>query len=111
MWKEKIVPPEDNRISVPLKAAALVALMAIIALVVVSVDAPRLITAPDAPLAKVADIFLTADGPPPGASREAVKAMATTVPPDLHAAAPASEYFPSRFAAPQGAPEAAPPTF
>jgi hypothetical protein len=111
MSKEKLVHPEGDRVAAPLKAVALIALIAVIALVVVSVEAPRLITAPDAPLANVAEIFLTADGPPPGASPSAERAKAAASPTDLHASVTASEYFPSRFGAPQGAPEAPVPTF
>jgi hypothetical protein len=111
MSKEKLVEPEGDRIVAPLKAVALIALIAVIALVVVSVEAPRLITVPDSPLANVAESFLTADGPPPVASPSVEKSKAATGPSDLHASVSVSDYFPSHFPAPKGAPEAPAPTF
>jgi hypothetical protein len=111
MSKEKLVPAEGDRIAAPLKAVALVALIAVVALVVVSVEAPRLITAPDAPLANVANVFLTADGPSPEGSSGAAGSTAADRPTDLHASSAVTEYFPSRFGAPQSAPEAPAPTF
>ncbi len=110
MSKDKLVTTEGDRSFAPLKAAALIALMAVIALVVVSVDAPRMVTAPDAPLARVADAFLTADGPAT-ATPDTARTTAATTPSDLHAAATTSEYFPSRFGAPKSAPEEPVSTF
>jgi hypothetical protein len=101
----------SNEKPVPLKAVAVAALIAVVALVVVSLEAPRVITAPDAPLANVASAFLTADGPPPEASSDVVGSTVATQPSDLHASSTATEYFPSRFGAPQSAPEAPAPTF
>jgi len=106
---EESIMSQDKPVS--LKAVAVAALIAVVALVVVSLEAPRPIIAPDAPLANVANAFLTADGPPPGASSDAVGSTAATRSSDLHASSTATEYFPSRFGAPQGIPEAPAPTF
>jgi hypothetical protein len=111
MSKEKLVKPEGDRMAAPLKAVALVALIAAAAFVVVSIEAPRVMVAPDAPLAKTAEAMLTADGPPPEASRGDEKSTAASSPSDLHASATVSDYFPSHFPAPKGAAEAPAPTF
>ena len=70
--------PQFGRIAAPLKAAAVIVVLAIVALVVVSVDTPRSILASDTAPARMADVFLAADGPAPGPSIGAeVSAMAT----------------------------------
>jgi hypothetical protein len=89
MLKVKLVEPEGDRILLPLKAAALVALVAVGALIVVSVDASRATLVFDEPVANMAQVFLTADGPSPGRVFS-VSAEATTRV-EQHSAAVASK--------------------
>jgi hypothetical protein len=87
MSKVTHVRPEVGRIAAPLKAAAIIVVLAVVALIVVSVDTPRSILALDAPPDRMADVFLAADGPAPGPSIGAQVPPVATAQAGQHAAA------------------------
>jgi hypothetical protein len=111
MSKAKHVQREGERIAASLKAVLLFTVIGIVASVVVFVEVPQLIVAPDTPMANIAEVFLTADGPPPQASQGVQASHEAAGQADRHASASPSEYFPARFGAPTGAAEAPAPTF
>ena len=85
----------NDRLSAPWRAAALIAFIAVLALIVVSFESPWMRVAPDQPLARIANIHLTADGPAP-------TAVEPTLPADVVARTRAPvDYFPSHFSAPR----------
>jgi hypothetical protein len=72
----------SDRVSASLRAAALIAFIAVLGLVVVSFESPWVLVAPDQPLARTAGSAAAAAAEP---------------------APPAADYFPSHFSAPKAA--------
>ena len=91
MSKVTHVQPEVGRIAAPLKAAALVVVLAVVALIVVALDTPRSILASETQTTRMADVFLAADGPAPGPSIGAQVSAVATAQAGQHAAAMTSK--------------------
>lgn len=110
MSKSKSMQHEGHGIAASLKAVLLISVIGVLVSVFVAFEAPQVFVAPDEPLASVADASVAADGPRL-AAHDAASASAAAAPPDIHATATPSEYFPSRFGAPQSTPEEPVSTF
>ena len=91
MSKIRDLEHKDERNAMSLKIAVLVTVIGIIASLLVAFEAPRSNVAVDEPIAMMADVYLTADGPPPATLLGAPASAEANAPADQRAPAIASK--------------------